>query len=464
MLSFIHPKRWRPELILLLAGAAITRLWSLLQPNAVVFDEVYFKAFAGHYLDGHYFFDIHPPLAKLLLAGWAHVVGLSSSDVLNSTAATMRFLPAIAGVLIVPVFWGILRRLGATRPFAFLGAAALLLDNALLVESRFILMDSMLLLFGLSAFYFYLVGREQRGNWRWLAVAAAAILAGAAMSTKWTGLTALALVGLLWLGDWRGRKFSLGRNLGELAVLLIIPLAVYVSAFWVHFQLLPHSGDGDAFMSTTFQETLVDSPTYNPQTKLSFWGKFGELNSVMYRSNQTLTATHPYGSRWYTWPLELRPIYYWAGDVDGQANQGNIYLLGNPIVWWGTLIAVAVGAGYAWLRRIKLRPATVGALAAAGVAYLMNFLPFVGVPRVMFLYHYFFSFIFSVMFAVMLWNDLATPHHGDHGQLATANRKWIYGGVLAAVLLGFLFFAPLSYGTPLSPAGLAAHMWLPSWR
>ncbi len=464
MLKRLHPRHWRPELIGLLALAVATRLWSLQHPGSIVFDEVYFKVFAGHYLDGHYFFDIHPPLAKLLLAGWAHLVNLPVSQMLDGTATTLRYLPAVAGTLIIPVFWGILRRLRVSRPFAFLGATALLLDNALLVESRFILMDSMLLLFGLSALYFYLVARQQPGASQWMWLTLAALMAGAAGATKWTGLTALALVGLLWLGDQLGSRPHWRRLSSQLAILVIVPLVVYAGSFWLHFRLLPQSGDGDAFMSPQFQQTLIGSATHSEGTQLSFWDKFAELNQVMYRSNQTLTATHPYGSQWYSWPLELRPIYYWAGEPGSNGRQGHIYLLGNPLVWWGTLLAIIGGLAYARSKRRQLRPATKTALALAGGAYLMNFVPFMGVPRVMFLYHYFFSFIFSVMFAVLLWNDLTTPEDKRRRQLETPASRRLYAAVLVAITLGFIFFVPLSYGIPLSPAELQIHMWLPSWR
>ncbi len=441
MFTHLHPKHWRPELITLVALALITRFWSVLQPAEVVFDEVYFKAFAGHYLDGHYFFDIHPPLGKLLLAGWASLIHLSSSELLNGVATSLRYLPALAGTLLIPLFWGILRRLGVSRPLAFLGAAALLLDNALTVESRLILMDPLLLLFGLGALWAYLGARTTQGNARWLWLTLSATLAGAAASTKWTGLTALALVGLLWLADQSDWRRHWGRRLGELALLIALPSIVYLGSFATHFALLTRSGEGDAFMSARFQQTLPGNTQYNPHTHLSFWAKFGELNSQMYRSNQTLTATHPYGSRWYTWPLELRPIYYWAGPTDSQNRQGHIYLLGNPFVWWGTIAAILTGLILAYRRRTHLRPATKAALGLTGAAYLMNFMPFMGVPRVMFLYHYFFSFVFSVAFAVLLWNDIGLSRRA----------LLIALGALAA---GFLFFAPLTYGWPLTPAQL----------
>src|SRR4051812_36375607 len=96
-------KRWRPELIALILAAGLTRFWMVFRPNAVVFDEVYFKAFAGHYFDGHYYFDIPPPLGKLLLAGVAKLFGLGAPQLLTTTALPLRLLPALAGALLIPL-------------------------------------------------------------------------------------------------------------------------------------------------------------------------------------------------------------------------------------------------------------------------------------------------------------------------------------------------------------------------
>jgi dolichyl-phosphate-mannose-protein mannosyltransferase len=455
-------KRWRPELIALIIAAFATRLWALFTPNAVVFDEVYFKGFAAHYMDGQYYFDIHPPLGKLLLGGFGHLLGLTPASMLDGTALGLRLLPAIAGALLVPLVWGILRRLGASRAFAFLGAFLVLLDNALLVESRFILMDSMLLLFGLGAVYLYLIARDSHTNRRWLWLVLAALSAGAAASIKWTGLNALAIIGLVWLWDQHGRHVSWRRKLSEISLFVFIPAVIYLSVFWIHFHLLPKTGDGDAFMTQRFQSTLVGNPSYKSSAHVSFVDKFLELNVEMYHANQTLTATHPYGSHWYSWPLEQRPIYYWQGDTQGDGRQGNIYLLGNPAIWWGVWIAIFAGLGYAWTTKRRLRPATISALAVAGAAYFINLLPFVAVARVMFLYHYFFSLIFSIIFAVMLWNDLAGNAKGR--TLTTPRQRQIYAAVLIIIALTFLYFLPISYGTPLTPGGLQAHMWLHSWR
>lgn len=42
--------------------------------------------------------------------------------------------------------------------------------------------------------------------------------------------------------------------------LIVVPAAVYLLWFWVHFAVLTKSGTGDEFMSPAFQQTLLDSP------------------------------------------------------------------------------------------------------------------------------------------------------------------------------------------------------------
>jgi dolichyl-phosphate-mannose-protein mannosyltransferase len=45
----------------------LTRFYRLAEPPAVVFDEVHFGKFVTWYFTGEYYFDIHPPLGKLIL-------------------------------------------------------------------------------------------------------------------------------------------------------------------------------------------------------------------------------------------------------------------------------------------------------------------------------------------------------------------------------------------------------------
>jgi dolichyl-phosphate-mannose-protein mannosyltransferase len=459
-----------PEILILTIAALSTRLWALFTPGSVVFDEVYFKVYAGNYLTGAYYFDPHPPLGKLLLGGWAWLMHLDPASVVSTTdpSVALRILPALAGALIIPVFYVFLRQLRASKRVATLGAALLLLDNALLVESRFILIDSLLILFGLAAVTYFLAARQRSGRARLLLLSASAILAGLCFSTKWTGLTALGIIGVVWLTDHirRWAHFGWRTRLAEAAVLVVLPIMVYLSVFWIHFQLLPKTGQGDAFMSQTFQSTLIGDSLYNANVHMGFLSKFIDLNEAMSRSEESLkTATHPYGSKWTSWPLMTRGIYYWQGPQRADGTQGNIYLLGNPAVWWGILIII-LGSILASAKALdRLKPYR-GAIAILLLGYTVNFLPFSRIVRVMFLYHYFFALIYSLAIAVIMLGALGDwTHDGQHPwKFSTPTSRNLYIGVLTVAAIGFIYFAPLSYGVPLSPAELAQHMWLPTWR
>ena len=458
----------RPEVIILTVLAFITRLWGVTRPNAVVFDEVYFKSYAGDYLTHSYYFDPHPPLGKELLGLWGWLTHQSGVALASATTPSpeLRYLPAIAGALIIPVVYVLLRQLGGSRRVATLAALAVLADNALLVESRFILIDSMLVLFGISAVVAYLAARKRQGYRYWLWLIFAAFLAGLAVSTKWTGLTALGLIGCIWLYDTIRAHTQWLRRLSSLAILLIIPAIVYMSVFAVHFALLTQSGQGDAFMPVKFQATLQGNANYDPTVHLSFFEKFKDLNVEMNDAETSLrNATHPYGSKWYSWPLELRPVYYWAGDSLANGDQGNIYLLGNPVVWWGTVVVLAILAGIAMAERRRLKPWWF-AIGVLGTGYLINWLPFSQIHRVMFLYHYFYALIYSVALAALGLGIVAGWNRSSDSFWHFPSRASRNGYLVALALLiiGFIYFAPLSYGSPLSPAALQHHDWLSSWR
>jgi dolichyl-phosphate-mannose-protein mannosyltransferase len=212
------------------------------------------------------------------------------------------------------------------------------------------------------------------------------------------------------------------------------------------FSLLTKSGAGDAFMSPGFQKTLEGSQ-YSDNANIqasNIFEKFYELNAEMYKANQGLTATHPYSSQWFSWPLMLRPIYYW---VNGNSR---IYLLGNPVIWWASTIAILMlimGLIKDRWQRVasnKIKYLFVG-------AYILNMLPFIGVNRVMFLYHYFTAYIFAILVLVWLISQ-------------NKNYKNIFIALLIASAVSFVFFAPLTYGLNLSPRAYEARVWLESWR
>jgi len=391
--------REKSIIVALVALGILTHALWFGTPDSAVFDEVHFGKFVTAYFTGEYYFDIHPPLGKLVLAAWGNLWGFrpgfsfaNIGDTFPDNAyLALRFLPSLAGALLPLVVYGVARRLKFSVPAAAAAGILIALDNALLVQSRLILLDSFLLLFGFGAMYAYLRWRD--GGTKWL-LAAAGILGGAAMCIKWTGMTFLALIVLMELAHlWQDRRGTARKRIGPLlATLVVLPLITYVTPFVVHFMLLTKTGTGDAFMSAAFQHDLEGSLYADDASlqSLSIGDKVAELNAEMYRSNQRLTATHPYSSKWYSWPVMERPIFYWVRD------NARIYLLGNPVVWWGSSLAVVATAAWLVRERLRRRPLDPVPLILLG-AWLMNLLPFVGISRVMFLYHYFTALVWAVL-------------------------------------------------------------------
>ena len=70
--------RYLPATLFLLA--LLSRFALLNHPRQVVWDEFHFGKFVDGHINGEYFFDIHPPLGKLLLALSAWLGGYDGSQ------------------------------------------------------------------------------------------------------------------------------------------------------------------------------------------------------------------------------------------------------------------------------------------------------------------------------------------------------------------------------------------------
>jgi dolichyl-phosphate-mannose-protein mannosyltransferase len=457
-----RPRRFSPELLVLTALAFLTRFWGLLSPREIVWDEVHYERFAGAYFTGNYYIDVHPPLGKLLFAAAAKVLGVSGAALANNEPAPLlRVIPALCGALIIPLVYLLLRELGAGRRSATFGAALLLVDNALLVESRFIFPDVPLLFFGLLAVFLFARSRAAAGSRRSWLISGAAAAAGVAFSIKWTGLSALGLIGLVWVIESL-RSHAGGRRLVfEGALLALIPATIYVSAFAVHFALLPRAGPGDLWMSDAFRSTLVGEPGYDPSAHESFTSSFLELNQQMGAINGEWGNTeHAAASKWYTWPIARHSIGYYTVRNAERGSERWIVLFANPIVWWGVIFgALAVIVG--WVRRAPQLIGRGEVLAALGVGYLANFLPFAFIQRPMFLYHYFFALAYSVLFvsigvgALAGWDEESFPIFS-----ARTGPSRLFVAILGSAALLFLYLAPLSYGAELSDAAIRHRRWI----
>ncbi|KAJ3188078.1 hypothetical protein HK101_009220 [Irineochytrium annulatum] len=269
--------------------AAIVRLFRISQPSEVVFDEVHFGGFGSKYIRGEFFMDVHPPLGKLLVAATGVLGGYNGSfsfkeiglDYLGPHVpyVTMRLLPGIFGVLLVPVSYITMRNMGFTNP------ASVLTGLMLLFENGFATYDSPLLFFiGLAAMMWtdFLSNQEEPFTFTWwYPLAMTGVFLGLAVSVKWVGLFIIAAVGLstlqnLWilLGDTKVSLREFGKHfLARALCLIFIPFCIYAFLFQIHFWALPNTGGGSGFMSPEFQSTLKGNEIRDTPADVAYGSK-----------------------------------------------------------------------------------------------------------------------------------------------------------------------------------------------
>jgi dolichyl-phosphate-mannose-protein mannosyltransferase len=452
--------RVRPELLTLTVLSAAMHFWRLFTPNAVVWDEIHFEHHAGHYLAGTHYFDVHPPLGKLLYAAEARLFGISAETLLAGAPATaLRILPALLGMLIVPLVYLLLRQLGAARRVATLGGFIVLCENALLVDTRLAMLEPYIISFGLSAIVLYFAARRE-SPMRWALLAASALMAGCAISVKWTGASALGVILTLWFAQVIESKPGLARAAGEFAVLTLVPIAVYVWAFAIHFHLLRRTGVDDAMMPWRFRETLIGNVAYNPAAKMSLFAKIADVHSAMSRGNRSLEyVTHMASSPWYTWPIMKHPILFWQSKTTPQSS---LVLLGNPVVWWGGWIAALIAGVLTAIGRVRLNTYRFAMIVLLG-GFLLNYVPFMAIRRIMYLYHYLFALVWLIMLGVMALSVTAGWNEEPDAPLwrfPTRRSAVAYWSAAALVLVSFLYFSPFTFGLPLSQWSYDARFWV----
>ena len=175
----LYNKKEKIAIAVLLALSLATHFAWFGYPDMTVFDEVHFGKFLSAYFTHAYYFDIHPPLGKLILAGWGWLWGFQPGfsfsnigDVFpDNTYMALRFLPSLAGSLLPLVIYFIARKLKMGWPAALAAGLFVALDNALVVQSRLILLDSFLLLFGFGAVLCWLNSRDKPNRYPWLLAA-----------------------------------------------------------------------------------------------------------------------------------------------------------------------------------------------------------------------------------------------------------------------------------------------------
>lgn len=357
---------------------------------------------------------LHPPLAKLTQAASMAVFGENSFG--------WRLSSAVFGTATVALIFFTALELGFSPKTATLAAGLYSLDGLALTTSRIAMNDAHVTFFFLLAIWCYTRWKKMPTDIR---AYLTAVSIGLAVASKWSGIFVLAAIGLdqvrLLLTHRKEFTKSFARLLALAASIVIVVPSIYL---------------------LSYSQMFAQGKT---------WKHFRELHRQIWWYQTHLDATHPYQSTPLEWVLNLRPVYVHADFADPTSLQ-NIYMQGNPIIFWAGAIAVLWTFGDA---AASFRKKENDALLVLLTAYGITWIPWLFSPRIMFFYHYLPALPFlSILLAHQLTSAAKQSLLGKRASIIL---------VIAAAMAFWAFFpnwtalpVPLSWGK--------IFFMLPRWR
>jgi predicted membrane-bound dolichyl-phosphate-mannose-protein mannosyltransferase len=368
---------------------------------------------------------------------------LGHGELLHVPTGRHAFAWRLPGVLFgaILAFFVVLlaRRLFASRLVPIFVGAAMLLDGSMFAQPRIGMNDVYVGAFIVAGWYFVVAAHAPRRSAA-VDLLLAGLMLGLGAASKWAafyalaGLALYAVVATAWAWS-RGRPGAGG------------PFDLVAPA---PFRRTPWRGGNAVYLLVCFAAVpvlvyLLSYARWFGGPTAPFGWNLVELTQQMYWYHSGLTSPHPAGSPWWSWPLVLKPVYWYLGSPGGNAT-AVIYDAGNIVLFWGGL-AASIWAAIAAVRSRSI------ALACLVYAMLTQYVAWIPITRVLFFYHFFTVLPFYLL---ILAAALAALWESGRARLVT--------GYLALAAAAFLFFYPFISGQPV-PADQASIFYvLPTWQ
>ena len=408
--------------------------------NSTYFDEIYHPRTAYENVRSVYPYEVsHPPLGKLIISLGIRIFGM--------TPFGWRFMGTLFGALMLPVLYILLKRLFGSTPIAGLCSVIFATDFLHFTQTRLATIDTYAVFFILLMYLFmYEFVSQSPGDRHYdpkhqnRCLFLSGLFFGFGAASKWTCFYAGAGLALIWLLYWIFRGVTAFRkketvdfflDLGENIVLclvafIIIPAIIYYCSY-IPYGLASDMKFPEMLISKDYAKIVLDNQKF------------------MFRYHSSVTATHPYSSRWYQWIFDMRPMLYYADY--SETGKTVIAAFVNPLLCWGGLMALI---GTVWL---GIRRRDKKALFLV-LGYLAQLIPWMPVTRVIFVYHYFACIPFLVLCIGYVFDALRDVDPLWHRRL---RRLTLFSLAL------FLMFFPVLYGQKAGYWYFELLQWLPAW-
>jgi dolichyl-phosphate-mannose--protein O-mannosyl transferase len=485
-------------------AAALLRLINLGRPDKIVFDETYYAKDALSLLrfgyerktvegandlilagDTDVFIDeasyiVHPPLGKWLVALGIRLFGMEPVG--------WRIASALAGVITVIIVARVGRRLFRSTMLGSAAGLFVAVDGMAITISRIAILDGILAMFIIAGFASLLVDRdrtrERYADWIAARLAAdlplgdgpslgwrpwrlaAGVLLGCAAATKWSGLFALAVFGVLTVlwdismrraGGTRSPTVNALLRDGPVAfVTMVIPAITVYLASWSGW--IASDNAWDRQWGANHEPSAIGG--LMPDWLRGLW----HYHSRMLGFHGDLTDGHTYESGAWSWLIMQRPVSFdWESFQAGE-NGCNfegvdecsqaMLALGNPILWWAGVAALLVCL-WQWFVRRDWR----GGAIVAGV--LATWAPWLFITRTTFAFYAvaigpFVALAVAYALGLVIGDSRATPTRRAVGVT-------LAGAFVLAVLVVAWFFYPIHVDELIPRDEWGRRMWLDSW-
>lgn len=302
--------------------AHLALLIGLAKPEKSVFDEVHYVPAARQMLapsmSEPMLNPMHPPLAKELIA--------TSIAAFGDNAFGWRYPATLFGAFaVVAIYLCGLVLFSAQGP-AIAAALIAAANQMLYVQARIAMLDIFALGFGLLAIAAFMHGfRRERPH---TLFALAGSLFGCAAACKWSGL------------------FPLGVCIALVAVIRLLQgwRALFADARpsdWYRPDLWPGFGLRHVALCFAILPAVTYLAAFVPLYGLSLPDLIEAQRRIFADNTTTAIAGHTYMSAWPSWPLLARPVWF-LFDKTAEDNVSAVVFLGNPLVLWPALLALAV--------------------------------------------------------------------------------------------------------------------------
>ena len=369
--------------------------------NSSYFDELYFAQTAYEYATSQKGYEVvHPPLGKILQSIPIAITG-------RMTPFTWRFMGTLTGLFIIIAVYFLAIEIFKKPSYARVAAILTALSGLHFVQTRVGTVDSYLCLFTVLAFLFMMKFLNSDGKFRYFVLSG--IFYGCGFTVKWSGaFSGIGLALMLFAYLVKTKQWDLNKKIRKnlfskdikkwikkgCLCFILIPGVVYCSSYLL-------------FPATTGAHSMND---------------VSMQSMYLLRYHKSEMTPHPYSSKWYTWPIALKPMLY-AYNTDKHIN---IYLMGNYAIAYVSIIGLLITAYNAYKKRDLINSVIIG-------AWLGLWLPYALIGRTMFLYHYLPASIFAILAVVNLFYQIKS-------------LRGLLPYYLAAALISFIIIYPQMVG------------------